>query len=186
MGVTQLSSWESMAQALVAERYPRLLARAHMLVVSSAEAEDLVQDALVATFSRNRGFESLAQAEQYVRCAIVTQSINASRRGARERERMRGAAVPEAAPDHAGGVVAQLEAAQILRGLAPRVAACVALRYLEDLSIAETARLLSLSEGAVKRYVSDGLKELNSQLGTSAKVDDADSVPVRVREGGAS
>lgn len=179
-----MSDWESMAQALVADRYPRLLSRARMLVPSLAEAEDLVQDALVATFSRRRGFESLPQAEQYVRRAIVTTHLNAAKRGSRERTVWQGVGGADAVPDHAGLVAGAADVAGILHGLAPRVRACVVLRYLEDLSIAETARVLGLSEGAVKRYVSDGLRELNGRLGTAATVEDVVATRVDVRPGG--
>src|SRR5690606_10203343 len=60
-----------------------------------------------------------------------------------------------------------MHAMTMLHHLPPRVRACIALRFLEDRSITETAALLSLSEGAVKRYVSDGLAVLNQVLGTS-------------------
>jgi RNA polymerase sigma factor (sigma-70 family) len=173
-----------MAQALVAERYPRLLARARMLVPSLAEAEDLVQEALVATFSKPRGFASMPQAEQYVRRAIVTTHLNAAKRGARERQHWAGVGAVDEVPDHAGHVAGEADVAGILHGLAPRVRACVVLRYLEDLSIADTARALGLSEGAVKRYVSDGLRELNGRLGTHATVEDVVVARVDVRPGG--
>ena len=46
--------------------------------------------------------------------------------------------------------------------------ACVVLRFLEDLSTRETAAALGLSEGTVKRYVSDGTRALAQLLDTSA------------------
>ena len=49
------------------------------------------------------------------------------------------------------------------------------LRHLDDLSVRETASLLGLSEGAVKRYVSDGVAALNAALGTTSP-DDRDPV----------
>ena len=64
-----------------------------------------------------------------------------------------------------------------LASLAPRVRACVLLRYVEDLSIRETAHILGLSEGTVKRYVADGLAALNARLGTTTP-DDSDLAPV--------
>lgn len=65
-------SWEPVAQVLMTERYGRLLARARVLGVSADEAGDLVQEALLRTFSRRRDFADVAAAEQYVRRSIVT------------------------------------------------------------------------------------------------------------------
>jgi len=178
-----MTAWEPMLHALVTERYPRLLARARMLTVSKAEAEDLVQEAIVATFAKPRRFASLAQAEQYVRRAIVTHSMDASRKAVLERERWDRAPVTTASGDLAAGVASSVDAVAALRGLPPRVRACVALRYLEDLSIAETARQLDLTEGAVKRYVSDGLAVLNARLGTEASAGDSDHAVVDIRKG---
>ena len=179
-----MSAWEPMLHTLATERYPRLLARAGMLTGSRAEAEDLVQDALVATFARPRGFASIGQAEQYVRCAIVTHYLDSVRKRRLERERWDRAPVAAASGDHAATVAGSVDAGAALRGLPPRVMACIALRYLEDLSIAETGRLLNLSEGAVKRYVSDGLAALNAQLGTMAALSDHERVGVHTHDGG--
>jgi DNA-directed RNA polymerase specialized sigma24 family protein len=46
------------------------------------------------------------------------------------------------------------------------------LRYLDHLSTHEAARALGLSEGAVKRYVSDAVAKLNGLLGTDAERDE--------------
>lgn len=171
--------WEDIAEALMTERYPRLLARARMLAASEDEAADLVQSALMATFQKRRGFATMAQAEQYVRRAIVTAFADAASRGIKERERWeRATHVGAVQPDHAATVQQRADVRGLLMDLAPRVRACVALRYLEDLSIRETAQLLGLSEGAVKRYVSDGLAQLNAALGTQEGIDDPDLVDV--------
>ncbi|WP_062305469.1 sigma-70 family RNA polymerase sigma factor [Demequina subtropica] len=180
-----MAAWEPMLQELMTERYPRLLARARMLAVSRAEAEDLVQDALVATFQRPRRFESIGQAEQYVRRAIVTSFAAAARKGVLERQRWERVEVAEAAPDPAVSVAGALDAASAVAALPARVRACIVLRYMDDASIADTARLLSLSEGAVKRYCADGIAALNAALGTAASVDGPVGVPVTVTKGGA-
>jgi len=178
-----VSAWEPVLQALMTERYPRLLARARMLVTDASEAEDLVQEALVASFSRPRGFESLAQAEQYVRRAIVTCFADAARKNGRERDRWeRARHGRQSPPDVADAVVASADLAAALRTLSPRTRACVVLRYLDDLSVAQVAHLLSLSEGAVKRYTSDGIAALNARMGTRATLDDR--VPVVAVKGG--
>ena len=68
------------------------------------------------------------------------------------------------------GVADRLEAA--LAQLSPRQRACVVLRYLDDVPVRETAALLGVSDGAVKRYTADGIRILNALLGTQATVND--------------
>jgi DNA-directed RNA polymerase specialized sigma24 family protein len=71
-----------------------------------------------------------------------------------------GSAGPDLLAEHATDVGAALAT------LAPRERTCIVLRYVEHLSIRETAEVLDLSEGSVKRYVSDGIAKLNGLLGT--------------------
>lgn len=61
-------------------------------------------------------------------------------------------------------------AQEALAGLSPRERACVVLRHLEDLGVAETADLLGISTGAVKRYTSDGIERLEARVGPVRRV----------------
>jgi RNA polymerase sigma factor (sigma-70 family) len=166
-----------MLEQVARHRNPRLLAQAALLVRGSHEAEDLVQDALVSTFASRARFDSIGEAEQYVRRAVVSRFLDGTRRGSRERAGVaRIAAAPGAGVHH--DVVPGLppELAEALMRLAPRVRACVVLRHVEDLSVRETAQLLRISEGTVKRYVSDGVAALNAALGTTETTADAVAV----------
>lgn len=160
--------WEPMLEVVARERYPHLVARALLLTRSRADAEDLVQDALVATFGGRARFDSPAQAEQYVRRAIVSRFVDRTRKDTRERAALDHVAheASLAAADEGGGLPGSVESALGL--LSPRQRACVVLRHLEDLSVHETARVLGLSEGSVKRYVADGMTTLTRVLGASA------------------
>ncbi|UZN03354.1 sigma-70 family RNA polymerase sigma factor [Cellulomonas sp. S1-8] len=154
---------DDLLDELVRERYPALLARARMLVRDPVAAQDLVQDALVATFAGRSRLTSVPAAEQYVRRALVTRFVDGLRSRGRERTAVeRLAAMPfENAPDPAGvstGLAHEVQAA--LATLAPRERACVLLRHVDDLSVRETAAVLGLSDGAVKRYTSDGVRTL--------------------------
>ena len=162
-----------MLEQVARERFPALVTRALLLVPSRADAEDLVQEALVATFSARARFESPGQAEQYVRRAIVSRFVDRTRRRTNEKSAWERASagrteVRPAVGD--AGLSTELEVA--LRALSPRTRACLVLRHLEDMSVRETAAALGLSEGAVKRYVSDGVATLNAALGTTGPAED--------------
>ncbi|TQL02237.1 RNA polymerase sigma factor [Cellulomonas sp. SLBN-39] len=174
--------WEPMLEALVRERWPALLARARMLARDPRDAEDLVQEALVATFRGRARFASLPEAEQYVRRAVVSRFYDQARRAQREgaaSRRLAARPVPDVpGPDvRAAGLADEVEAA--LAELAPRERACVVLRHLDDVSVRDTAHLLGLSEGAVKRYTSDGVRALAVRLGVPAPSEPA-GAPVRL------
>jgi len=169
-----------MLERVAHERYPRLVAHAMLLVRSREQAEDLVQDALVATFTGKARFASLAEAEQYVRRAIVSRFMDAARKRGRERAALvRHAARPVVVPEPADASIAD-EVEDALANLPPRERACVVLRHLEDLSVRDTAALLRISEGAVKRYTADGVARLGASLG--ARPGDETVVHVTTKE----
>lgn len=169
-----------MLDELCRDRYRRLVALATMLIGSSDGAEDLVQEALISVFSKHRTFPSIAAAEGYTRAAIATRFIDAGRKSSKEKDSWRRHAMrqPSAVP---APEPPSLALEDLLGQLPPRVRACIALRFLDDLSIAQTAAALGLSEGAVKRYVSDGLAALNAAMGTAASVDDVVGARIDVR-----
>lgn len=172
-----MSRWQPLLERVARERYPRLVAHAMLLVRSRTEAEDLVQEALISAFTAKARFASLAEAEQYVRRAIVSRFMDSTRKKGRERAAIeRHAARPTTfQPDAAQDLPGEVEAA--LAQLPPRERACVVLRHVEDLSVRDTAHLLRLSEGAVKRYTSDGVAALGAALGTTT-VDESPVVQV--------
>ena len=160
--------WEDLLEQVARERYQRLVAHATLVSASPSDAQDLVQESLIAAFSGRARFGSVEQAEAYVRRAIASRAIDAGRRKTREAKLLARAAAqsPQVLVDDD-----RLPGADVVRALAtlsPRERACVVLRQMEDLSVAETASTLGLSEGAVKRYTSDGLARLNAQLGSTA------------------
>ena len=172
-------AWQDDVDALARERGSALLAYAYLLTGDRAGAQDLVQDAFVRTFARLSAGHDPDHLESYVRRAIV----NGARDGYRRRRtflgvRSRLAPPPGPPPDALATEHADLERA--LACLSPRERACVVLRHLEDLSVAETAELLGLSEGAVKRYLSDARARLGRLLEDPdlAHVADQETLPV--------
>ena len=171
MGTGQLKEdavprpWETLLERVVHERYPRLVAHATLVAASQADAQDLVQEALIATFAGRARFRSVPEAEAYVRRAIVSRAVDESRRAARETRAARQLGtlpVPPVVTDVRGP---GQDVVRALATLTPRERACVVLREMEDLSVQDTAALLGLGEGTVKRYTADGLARLAAALG---------------------
>ena len=150
---------------LVAERGGALVGYAYLLCGRLSEAEDLVQEGLVRTFSRRRSGADVAWLEAYVRQAILSAYLD----GYRKRRRWTGVAhlvaadvAPAPAPDTLA--LQRVDIRDALAELSPRERACVVARYLDDLSTREVADRLGLSEGAVKRYLSDARAKLGDLL----------------------
>lgn len=96
--------------------------------------------------------------DAYARRIVVNEALGWLRRNRRERPTE---TVPDAAvPDRA----APLDIGQALALLPGQQRAIVALRFLDDLSVAETARVLDLAEGTVKSQSSRALATLRSRL----------------------
>lgn len=171
-----MASWEPMLERLMRERSPRLLAYASLLTGSDAEAADVLQEALVKTFSRGRRFQDIAQAEAYTRRAIATVVIDAARsrksRKAREARQWSGDVAP------ATDTEASLDVRRALAILSPRERACIVLRFYDDLTVAQIALRLGLAEGSVKRYVADASAKLAAVLGEEIDVTETETVPV--------
>lgn len=178
-----MSRWQRELETLVRSRHHVLLAYAQLLTGQRATAEDLVQEALVATYSAGRRLPDAEAAEAYVRRAIASRFIDDRRRMSSQRrvaadvETVGRTAVEGPEQD----VVLRTDLARALQELSPRERACVVLRYLEHLSTAETAHALGIAEGTVKRYLSDGVARLNGLLGTDA--DPQQEMPVVTVEG---
>lgn len=159
-----MRSWEEVFDDLVRERGQRLVRYATMLTGSSREAEDLVQEALLRTFSR-RSLRDVGAAEAYVRQSILTTWLDIQRRSTRWNARIHLVASDSSTPDQGGRSTQLLDLRAAIATLPPRQRACILLRYFEDMTVAETARQLALSEGSVKRYLWDAQRALEANLG---------------------
>jgi len=171
-----VAHWEPILDEVMRERAPRLLAYAAMVTGNDAEAHDVLQDALVRSFSKRRQFAHVNAAEAYVRRAIPTVYLDGLRkRKSRQRSLDRSYEPQAAGPD----IDAKVDVQRALTTLSPRERACVVLRYFDDCTVAQVAQHLGLAEGTVKRYLSDATAKLAAQLGTTnGEPTEADSVPV--------
>jgi RNA polymerase sigma-70 factor (ECF subfamily) len=160
--------WDEVLDELVRERGPALLRYAYLLTGDAADAQELVQDALVSVLSRRARLREPAAVEGYVRQTVLRTYVDGYRRR-RQWLRVRHlVATPDTAAGPADGVDARQDVVAALAGLAPRVRACVVLRYFEDLTVPEIADRLDLATGTVKRYLSDGVRALERVLGPVA------------------
>ncbi len=161
-------SWEQELATFSRERGPALVGYAYLLTGTMQGAEDLVQDGLVRAWSRRRTGSDIAWLEAYVRRAMLNAYLDEYRRHRRWTARTHLVAGPTTtpAPDSVAGD--RIDVATALTHLSPRERACIVLRYYEDLTVREIAERLTLSEGTVKRYLSDAGHRLAPLLGPDA------------------
>jgi RNA polymerase sigma factor (sigma-70 family) len=171
-----VTHWEPILDEVMRDRAPRLLAYAALVTGNDAEAHDVLQDALVRSFSKRRQFAHVNAAEAYVRRAIPSVYLDSLRkRNSRQRSHDRSFARDSAGPD----VDAQIDVQRALATLSPRERACVVLRFYEDCTVSQVAAQLGLAEGTVKRYLSDASGKLAARLRISeTEPSEADAVPV--------
>jgi RNA polymerase sigma-70 factor (ECF subfamily) len=177
-----MAEWQQTMEQLVRDRERALLGYAYLVCGNPTQAQDLVQDALVKTFSRPRPGLTAVKAEGYVRRAITTVYVDHYRRGQRWRRVQHLFRPEERAPDAMSAVEAGGDVADALASLPPRVRACVVLRFFDDLTVPQIATQLGIADGTVKRYLSDGLAQLELVLGPLEDTDVMDRDEVDVTE----
>jgi RNA polymerase sigma-70 factor (sigma-E family) len=158
-----VTRWEATGDfdAFIRARHTALLRFAHALTGDHELAADLVQDALERTgvaWSRVRRKDD---PEGYVLRIIATRYVSWWRWLRRERL---AAAVPETAYEDPSADRPDETLWRLLATLPPRQRAVIVLRFYEDLTEAEVARVLDCSVGTVKSNGSRGLARLRQAL----------------------
>jgi RNA polymerase sigma-70 factor (sigma-E family) len=140
-------------------RSAALLRTAYLLTHNRADAEDLVQAALAKTYLAWDRIEDRGAVDGYVRRAMVNTQISWWRR--RRVEEYPTDDIPEqAVADHAGDSELQDTLRRAIERLPRRMRAAVVLRYYEDMTEAEIASVLGVSQGTVKSTVSRAVAKL--------------------------
>jgi RNA polymerase sigma-70 factor (sigma-E family) len=155
--------------AFVQARAGALLRTASLLLGGSwQDAEDVVQAALEKAFRHWRRVAAGGDPEAYVRRIVVNMVISRARRR-RVLQEIHMARPPETpvrpgtdALDDRDLLLAELDR------LPARQRAVLVLRYWEDLSEEETARILGCSTGTVKSQASRGLARIRQSLGAQS------------------
>jgi RNA polymerase sigma-70 factor (sigma-E family) len=153
--------WEREFAAYMEARGPGLRNLAYLLCGDWHRAEDHAQTALTKLYLAWRRIERRDEIDAYARRVLVRVAVDERRRPWR-RERS-SAALPEeaATPDLVDERVTVMAALAMLPG---RQRAAIVLRYWSDLSVAEAAGVLGVTEGTVKSSCARGLVTLREVL----------------------
>ena len=144
----------------VAARGHALLQVAYALTGDQHAAEDLVQGALAKAFVRWRQIRG--EAEPYIRRILYHDSVSRWRRPYRRAETTVATPPEQALPSD--DVDLRLVLREALLDLPPRQRAVLVLRYLEDLSVDETAEVLGCRRGTVASQASNALAKLRERV----------------------
>jgi RNA polymerase sigma-70 factor (sigma-E family) len=168
-------------RSYVAARSPALLRTAYMLTGNRADAEDLLQTALAKTYLSWERIRDRAALDGYVRRVMVNTQTSWWRR--RKVDEYSTGEMPERPGRDATADLDLHDALwTALAALPKRQRAIVVLRYYEDLSEAETARVMGVSVGTVKSTTSRALAKLRetSALATGVQDDPRTALPTGV------
>jgi RNA polymerase sigma-70 factor (sigma-E family) len=143
-------SFEAWARA----RQQTLVRNAYLMTGDFQRAEDLVQEALIRAAERWDVLQA-GNPDAWVRTVMYRQNISWWRRTQRESTVLRA---PEAVthPDSEAGLLLR----RALARLTTRQRAVLVLRFVEDLSVADAAAALGVTEGTVKKQTAVALERL--------------------------
>jgi RNA polymerase sigma-70 factor (sigma-E family) len=148
-------------QEFVVSRGRSLLNAAYLLTGNLADAEDLVQSALAKTYQAWERIEDRGALDGYVRRAMVNTHISWWRR--RKLDEYPTDDLPDTPVDDATVTSETHDALRRAIGRLPqRMRAAVVLRFFEDMTEAEVADVLGVSQGTVKSTVSRAVAKLRT------------------------
>jgi RNA polymerase sigma-70 factor (sigma-E family) len=152
----------------VTARLKRLRTLAYQLTGDWHRADDLVQTTLTKTLLQWGRVRAAADIDQYVR-AILVNAFLSERRAGWSRVRLVDV-VPEPPPSRSTGIEDRAVMQAALARLPKRQRAVIVLRFLCDLSIEETAKVLDCATGTIKSQTHHGLAALRGALTEHATV----------------
>jgi RNA polymerase sigma-70 factor (sigma-E family) len=144
------------------EHYPSLVRLACLLLDEQGAGEEVVQEAFV------RVYESWARVDdplRYLRSTVMNLARSRMRRRLVARRRVEPVTTAAmTAEEHAVRLDDRQEVLDAMRTLPRRQRECLVLRYYVELSEAEIASTLGISNGSVKSHSSRGLAALARRL----------------------
>jgi RNA polymerase sigma-70 factor (sigma-E family) len=145
-------------EELLVSRGERLLHAAVLLAGSHADGEDLLQAALERVYKHWQRIDG--DPEGYLRRTLYHLAADGWRRKGLLRTRLGLLARADVQPDQTASVDDRDQLVRLLRDLPSGQRTAIVLRYWEELSEAESARLMGCSVGYVKSAASRGLRRL--------------------------
>lgn len=133
---------------------------------SATEAEDLVQEALMAIHMRRHTYDPSELLTPWVHAIARYKLIDHLRHTSASMTDIPIDDVnPVAEVDDAAGVESSIDLGKLMGGLPKKIRSAVQAVKLEGLSVAETATKFGMSESSVKVSVHRGLKALAAMIG---------------------
>lgn len=157
----------------MAVRAPGLRRKAYFLCGDWHTADDLTQEVLVSVYSRWSRLAGRGNVDAYANRVLVGKHVDALRRPWRRETALREPF--DTVDDAAAAAFEAVESqdAPLLRALASLPGpqrAVVVLRFVDDLTVDEIARLLDVPSGTVKSRLSRALDSLRTSLGPAVTV----------------
>jgi RNA polymerase sigma factor (sigma-70 family) len=153
-GAVPTSSWPAELQAVYGTSSESFVRLAAVLIGRRAEAEEVVHDAFLSAATRCTEIDNVGA---YVRRSVVNGAYGVLRRR-RIAEDYRPDPPPVDAPVHL------VEFRDVLMGLSWDQRTVIVLRFLEGLSVRQTAQILGYRESTVRSHSRRGLKALRKEL----------------------
>lgn len=154
---------EAELHAFLEARWPALVRFGFLLTGDRGHAEDLVQSALERCWPKWKRITADSP-ERYVKAAMANLAVSQARRKRLPEVSMDAAEIVPATSSSTEEYAVRDELWRALAELPPRMRAVVVLRWVEDLSEAQTAHALGCSVGTVKSQSSRALARLRSAL----------------------
>lgn len=143
---------------------------ASLLLGSSDQAEEVVQDGFVAVHQRRDQFENMGHAGAYLRMTVVNRCRSVHRhRAVVNRYRPDATGGPETPEAALARTETHDEVLAALRTLPARQREVLILRFYSEASEAEIAETLGISRGAVKSHAHRGMQALRQSLAPVVK-----------------
>lgn len=153
--------------AFVRSENAALMRTAWLLTGDRGRAEDLVQSALTRAYGKWSRVRRADDRSAYVHRLMINTHLDWRRRLTNSEtvvESVPDRSTADHQADHQADHAARDEMRTALAQLSPRVRTAVVLRYFEDRSEAETARLMRCSVSTVNSHVTRGLSVLRGLL----------------------